>query len=250
MILLILSLGFSKFAVVAFVHHLTPSELHRRINFGVLTLITMWLVCSMLVAAFECRLPRPWDRRLDQCIDRLTWWNAVSCFNILTEIAIVALELGITAQLHVRRQRKAAVMTLFSCRLLVLVAAATQLGFFNRESTDAAMKDDLTLGYWRSSICNQIVQCFAIVTTCLPYTKLFMEGFESGLMRLDDLRRRGEHTSNDDSKGYQLMDISRSGRSEQSRPSEREPDRSIQVSKSWAVQVEPVARMPATTILQ
>jgi hypothetical protein len=77
-----------------------------------------------------------------------------------------------------------------------------------------------------------------------------MEGFESGLMRLDDLRRRGEHTSKDDSKGYQLMDISRSGRSEQSRPSEREPDRSIQVSKSWAVQVEPVARMPATTILQ
>jgi hypothetical protein len=50
--------------------------------------------------------------------EQLTWWNAVSCFNIITEIAIVALELGITAQLHVRRQRKAAVMTLFSCRLL------------------------------------------------------------------------------------------------------------------------------------
>jgi hypothetical protein len=132
----------------------------------------------------------------------------------------------------------------------VLVAAAVQLGFFNRDSIDAALKDDLTLGYWRSSICNQIVQCLAIVTTCLPYTKLFMEGFESGLMRLDDLRRRGEHTSKDDSKGYQLMDISRSGRSENSRPSQSGPDRSIQVSKSWAVKVEPVGRMPATTILQ
>ncbi|CAN9302772.1 unnamed protein product [Alternaria alternata] len=111
MILFIVSLGFSKLAVVAFVHQLTPSEFHRRINFG------------------------------------LTWWNIVSCFNIITEIAIVALELGITARLQIRRQRKAAVMTLFSCRLLVLVAAAIQLGFFNRESTDAALKDDLTLGY-------------------------------------------------------------------------------------------------------
>ncbi|RYN28882.1 hypothetical protein AA0115_g5560 [Alternaria tenuissima] len=223
MILFIVSLGFSKLAVVAFVHQLTPSELHRRINFGVLVVIILWL---------------------------LTWWNIVSCFNIVTEIAIVALELVITAQLQIRRQRKAAVMTLFSCRLLVLVAAAIQLGFFNRESTDAALKDDLTLGYWRSTICNQIVQCIAIVTTCLPYTKLFMEGFESGLMRLDDLRRRGEHTSKDDSKGYQLMDISRSGRSEHSTRSQGGPDRSIKVSKSWAVQVDPVAHMPATTIPQ
>jgi hypothetical protein len=77
-----------------------------------------------------------------------------------------------------------------------------------------------------------------------------MEGFESGLLRLDDLRRRGEHTSKDDSKGYQLMDISRSGRSENSKRSQSAPDRSIQVSKSWAVQVEPVAPMPATTISQ
>jgi hypothetical protein len=56
-----------------------------------------------------------------------------------------------------------------------------------------------------------------------------MEGFESGLMRLDDLRRRGEHTTKDDSKReYQLMDISHSTH-----------DNAISVSKSWAVQVEP-----------
>jgi hypothetical protein len=124
----------------------------------------------------------------------------------------------------------------------VLVAAAVQLGFFNQESKDVALKDDLTLGYWRSSICNQIVQCLAIVTTCLPYTKLFMEGFESGLMRLDDLRRRGEHTSKDASKGYQLMEISRSGerseRSARTGNAARSRERSIQVSKTWAVQVE------------
>jgi len=77
-----------------------------------------------------------------------------------------------------------------------------------------------------------------------------MEGFESGLMRLDDLRRRGEHTSKDDSKGYQLMEISRSGRSEHSTRSQGGPDESIKVSKSWAVQVDPIAHMPATTIPQ
>lgn len=65
-----------------------------------------------------------------------------------------------------------------------------------------------------------------------------MEGFESGLMRLDDLRRRGEHTSKDDSKrSYQLMDISRSTR-----------DNAISVSKSWAVQVEPAKRSSSSSV--
>ena len=77
-----------------------------------------------------------------------------------------------------------------------------------------------------------------------------MEGFESGLMRLDDLRRRGEHTTKEDSKGYQLMDMSRSGPSERSEGSQRGPNRSIQVSTSWAVKVEPVARVPSTITLQ
>ena len=42
---------------------------------------------------------------------------------------------------------------------------------------------------------NQIVQCMAIVTTSLPYTKMFMEGFESGMLRVDRQRmdrRRAE----------------------------------------------------------
>ncbi|KAF1835438.1 hypothetical protein BDW02DRAFT_288673 [Decorospora gaudefroyi] len=256
-ILLIISLGFSKLAIVAFIYHLTPSGLYRKINHGITTVVILWLVCSVLVAAFECHPPHAWDRRLDRCIDRSTWWNAVSVFNILTEVTIVALEIGIMVRLQVTRQRKAGIISLFAFRLLVLVAIAIQLGFFNREAQDAALKEDLMLGYWRSTICNQIVQCLAIVTTCLPYTKLFMEGFESGLMRLDDLRRRGEHTygsSKEDSKGYQLMDISRSGRSERSKnsgPSRPEENSSIQVSKSWAVQVEPVDSVSAhTTVAQ
>lgn len=238
-IMFIMSLGFSKLAIVAFVHGLTPSELHRRVNFGVATLALLWMVCSAFVAAFECSLPYPWDRRNGRCTDRLAWWNVVSIVNIITEVAIVTLEIGITAQLHVRRQRKASVMSLFAFRLLVLVAAAVQLGFSRQESRDGALKNDLTLGYWRSTICNQVVQCLAIVTTCLPYTKLFMEGFESGLLRLDDLRRRGEHTSKDDSKGYQLMDISRSG----GRSARSGTDRgaSIQISKTWAVRTEPAS---------
>jgi hypothetical protein len=145
-------------------------------------------------------------------------------------------------------------MSLFACRILqvwhlqitnisnfdrVLVAAAIQLAYFHRDDNDSATNNDLMLGYWRSALCNQIVQCLAIVTTCLPYTKIFMEGFESGLFRVDESRRRGEYASKGYSgRDYQLMDVSRSSQVQRS-----VPDRSINVSKSWAVSVEPADRL-------
>ncbi|KAF3042759.1 hypothetical protein E8E12_010021 [Didymella heteroderae] len=218
-ILLFMSLGFSKLAIVAFVHNLTPSKFHRKINYGVGALACLWIMCAVLVAVFQCRVPRTWDRTTTHCADRFIWWSAISIFNIITEIAIVALELGITAQLQIARQRKASIMSLFACRVLVLTAAAIQLAYFHQEHNDPTTNDDLMLGYWRSALCNQIVQCLAIVTTCLPYTKIFMEGFESGLLRVDESRRRGEYASKGYSgREYQLMDVSRSSHAQRSTP--------------------------------
>lgn len=178
------------------------------------------------------------------------WWNAISILNIVTELAIIALELGITAQLRVARKRKASIMSLFACRFLqvchhratntpdfdrVLVAAAIQLAYFHQENNDPDTNEDLMLGYWRSALCNQIMQCLAIVTTCLPYTKIFMEGFESGLFRVDGSRRREDYASKGYSgREYELMDVSRSSQAQRSTV-----NRSITVSKSWAVSVGP-----------
>ncbi|KAH6629134.1 hypothetical protein C7974DRAFT_433825 [Boeremia exigua] len=237
-ILLFVSLGFSKLAIVAFVHNLTPSKLHRKINYGIGALVCVWLVSAILVAGFECQVPRTWDRALGRCLDRTTWWTVMSILNILTEVAIIALELGIVAQLRVTRQKKASIMSLFACRFLVLIAAAVQLAFFHQESNSLVTSKDLMLGFWRSALCNQIVQCFAIVTTCLPYTKIFMEGFESGLIRIDDSRRRREYASKGYSgREYQLMDVSRSSQAQRSAQS-----RSINVSKGWAVSSDSAER--------
>jgi hypothetical protein len=73
----------------------------------------------------------------------------------------------------------------------------------------------------------------AIVTTCLPYVKIFMEGFDSGMLRLDDARRkRGEHgygSKNTNSRReYELMDVSRS-----------QASKTIELTQTWTVKVEP-----------
>lgn len=75
-----MSLGFSKLAIVAFVHNLTPSKLHRNVNYGVGALACLWLLCAVLVAAFECRAPRTWDRTLHECMDRVSDKVKISMF--------------------------------------------------------------------------------------------------------------------------------------------------------------------------
>lgn len=69
--MLFLSLGLSKLAIVAFVHNLTPSKVHRKINYTVGALACAWLLAAVLIALFQCRPPRTWDRTLDQCLERV-----------------------------------------------------------------------------------------------------------------------------------------------------------------------------------
>lgn len=50
---------------------------------------------------------------------------------------------------------------------------------------------DPTFDLWPSWVCIQLVQALAIITTCIPYLKPFMDSLESGGYRADDQRRRG-----------------------------------------------------------
>ena len=47
---------------------------------------------------------------------------------------------------------------------------------------------------WRVVVCALLTQCLSIVTACIPYLKPFFISLESGMVRVDDTRRRGDTT--------------------------------------------------------
>jgi hypothetical protein len=51
-------------------------------------------------------------------LDQVAWWDAATIMNIFSEVAIVALEIGIMIPLQVPTSRKFSIITLFACRLL------------------------------------------------------------------------------------------------------------------------------------
>ncbi|KAF1976793.1 hypothetical protein BU23DRAFT_587812 [Bimuria novae-zelandiae CBS 107.79] len=212
-LLFLCSIAFSKLAVVAFVNGITPGHLHQRSNYAAGAFSVVWLVVSVLIVSFQCQVPHTWDKTSGICINTLNWWLTITILNILSEVALVALEIALVAPVQMMRKRKVFVIGLFTCRLLVSIAAAFQLYLFWQDAT-GPLKDDYALGYWRSTTGNQVVLCLAIITTSLPYAKIFMESFESGLIRIE--KPRGLIEQSLDGEGtygsgrtYELLEVSR-----------------------------------------
>lgn len=55
--------------------------------------------------------------------------------------------------------------------------------------------DDPPFNRWPLVVATQAVQALSIITACVPYLKPFFESLESGMIRSDDLRRRGIRTT-------------------------------------------------------
>lgn len=68
-----------------------------------------------------------------------------------------------------------------------MAAIAAQIVYLNRESGS----QDPSLNFWPTAISTQAVLNLSIITACIPYLKPFFESLESGMIRSDDLRRRG-----------------------------------------------------------
>jgi hypothetical protein len=111
------------------------------------------------------------------------------------------------------------------------VAAVIQLCVFHQE-TSSARVDDYALGYWLSTVGNQVVQCLAIVTTTLPYAKIFMESFESGLIRVDNVGRKEAQSTDGSGRAYELLDISRGAQ-----------QRGISTTKTYTVESAPTSQL-------
>lgn len=67
------------------------------------------------------------------------------------------------------------------------MASVVRIVYLQRQySTDNQILTD-----WTIVLCAQVVQDLGIITACIPYLKPFWESIQSGMIRSDDVRRRG-----------------------------------------------------------
>jgi hypothetical protein len=68
--LYISSICFSKLSLlVLFYNVVAVRRMHRRLMFGFGTFIVIWSMTSLVVVAFQCELPRPWEMMSLRCFN-------------------------------------------------------------------------------------------------------------------------------------------------------------------------------------
>ncbi|KAI8630810.1 hypothetical protein F5Y19DRAFT_483459 [Xylariaceae sp. FL1651] len=205
----LITLALIKWSISAFIQQLSPSLIHQRLDWVLRIVVGLWLLSAALISLFQCALPTPWDYVHGlRCLDKRAWWTYVAVVNIATEFFIVALYFLIIGNLQMSLARKAAVLLIFSTRLLVMgVAVAQLLVFLNMFPTS-----DLTKDLWLPTVLNQAVLSASVVTACGPYLRPFMESLESGVVRVENLPGSEEELSRDraGSSAYYLSDFSSS----------------------------------------
>ncbi|KAA6413953.1 MAG: hypothetical protein FRX48_02315 [Lasallia pustulata] len=188
-ILVIASLFFAKVSITTFIKSLKPVPLYRQLCFGLEVVMILWALTAELVTAFRCPLPNPWNFLNRSCVSRATVWDYTSIMSIITDAGLVVLASIIVAHIQIPLSKRIMISAVFGTRIFVIAATIGQIVCINQR----AASEDQIFGLWQASISTQVVQCLAIVTSCIPYLKPFMKSLESGLMRADDLHRR-DHT--------------------------------------------------------
>ncbi|KAL9014068.1 MAG: hypothetical protein Q9173_001277 [Seirophora scorigena] len=184
----------SNLAVLFLLRTITPVDSHRRLLVAAGTVTVAWGTAAEMASAFQCKLPTPWTvldgaTQTGQCFDITAFWYCFGVVQLLIDIALVILPWIIVRHVHMSAQRKHGIIGCFATRLLVIVAVVAQLVYFN----SATKSNDMTFNLWAEVVCSQVVQSLSIITTCVPHLKSFFDRIESGMLRNDDLRRRGSH---------------------------------------------------------
>ena len=77
-ILYILSLSFSKFAVLLLIHRITPVNAHQLLISGAAVISLLWSLTGLFAAAFQYQVPRIWEILEGECFGEV--WLPFSTF--------------------------------------------------------------------------------------------------------------------------------------------------------------------------
>ncbi|KAF2795416.1 hypothetical protein K505DRAFT_239928 [Melanomma pulvis-pyrius CBS 109.77] len=128
----------------------------------------LWTVSGVLVTAFPCSFPNPWQFLPGKkCFELVKFVNYVGITNIVVEVLLVMIPLFV-----------------WNLRL----TAGRRVSY------------DFTFHYWRTVLCIQVAQNLSVITACLPYLHPFIISILAGRTQPDSLVF--EHTAKCNFKEY------------------------------------------------
>lgn len=168
-------------------------------------MIGLWAISGLFTVGFQCSAPGKWAIVTGKCINQVrnppaenrkttqtdpqaqtSFWLVFGILNIVTEVFLIVIPAIIMRSVQIPQAKKTVIIVVFSLRVFVAAAIIPELIFIVR----AGQSEDRTFAAWPAVVCALFVQCLSIVFACVPFLKPFFGALESGMIRMDDTRRR------------------------------------------------------------
>ncbi|KAF2763160.1 hypothetical protein EJ05DRAFT_506783 [Pseudovirgaria hyperparasitica] len=146
--------------------------LRVRTRFSRRRLVTLVLVCAncaftlaaVIVLAFQCGLPRPWDRSGGRCIDVAGFWSFFAGADALLDVCVAALPVYLLHDLRVPLDKRILTLAAFGLRALTLPSIITRLIYtLHAPSPPPSFPRAPT-------IATSLQIATSILSTCIPFT--------------------------------------------------------------------------------
>ncbi|KUJ14945.1 uncharacterized protein LY89DRAFT_649533 [Mollisia scopiformis] len=175
-ILYLVAVWLTKCSVAFLTIRLSPDKRHNFASNAVLYTSTLFVVISIFMFALGCNLSEPWlfiDTPYG--MNMFLRWQIVAAFDIVTELALLALSFYLVGGLQLSRYKKFVVIFAFALRLPIIVAIAFRLHFLRNElsSSDPTLKGSL------ASVSTQIQISYAIIAATTPCLRPFMSALST-----------------------------------------------------------------------
>ncbi|KAL6863259.1 hypothetical protein ACO1O0_003504 [Amphichorda felina] len=158
---------FVKFSIAALYWRIFKSASIKLPLIILTTLVAMWGIAVFLLTLLQCIPTRGfWDKSIGaSCdVDANKFLFAISIPNILIDVALLALPIPYVVKLHVSRDRKITIMSMFLLGGFVCVASIMRLVAVVTEDTTS----DMTWNLVDQGIWAKMEADFAIISACLP----------------------------------------------------------------------------------
>lgn len=87
-------------------------------NMAISAFTTLWILSSLFVVGFQCKVPHTWDVINGSCINLVGFWTYFDVMNILTDLALIILPFIICSRLQIAFNRKVTILACFALRIL------------------------------------------------------------------------------------------------------------------------------------
>ncbi|KAL4882459.1 hypothetical protein BJY04DRAFT_41449 [Aspergillus karnatakaensis] len=132
-ILSVVALGLSKISTCLFYQALF-SQVRRRLIQGILVASTVWTLVSLFLLAVRCN-DHPWYDISDRCSGLLPRWQAITAFDIVTEVLLIVFSGYAIHKVHIPARKKALVFLALGCRAALIPLSALRIHYTHAQLT-------------------------------------------------------------------------------------------------------------------